>query len=592
MYETIISLAPALVLLIVILIADRRKPEPFSEVILALMGGIVSIVLCLILGTQTQGLAMDVEDPLGVFRSFNESFFGAGLPEELAKLIVLYLLVRRNKYFDEQVDGIVYAALIGLGFAAYENVLYVVGAEDVEGTAAVRAILSVPGHFMFALLMGYWFSRFWWDKTHRFRKLFLALFIPVIAHTAFDFTCFFLGQFEDEEGIVEIISMVILLGINITGFIMARKFIRRQLAKDENPELAAEAEMQEADEEVKTENGAEAEEVKTEEVVDEAEEVTTESAAMLTANSQEVQSAAFEIENTPTQTEENTVQNEEAVAEEEETAAETEEATTEAEEVVAQAEEAAEEMAETTFEELELTEEEKAKRAEEAAKAQARYEAAKANIHRRREAKKEEEESKKRRNKIWSRIYVIAMIVIACIAIIYLVFTVIETKNEKANTPEMEEIKLVTEDLGYDLVNRPDVIKGGAEDGMVDYMCYTACIYWSHHNSEDDAIAQEWIDKALENSDTETVAMYLNNAAYAYSSQEDNKFALNILDRAIKICPEDANLYDSRGEMLWHLGKKKEAKEMWEKAIQTDPDFLDKYGETTLYTLLEENDML
>lgn len=591
MYETIISLAPALVLLIVILIADRRKPEPFSEVILALMGGIVSIVLCLILGTQTQGLAMDVEDPLGVFRSFNESFFGAGLPEELAKLIVLYLLVRRNKYFDEQVDGIVYAALIGLGFAAYENVLYVVGAEDVEGTAAVRAILSVPGHFMFALLMGYWFSRFWWDKTHRFRKLFLALFIPVIAHTAFDFTCFFLGQFEDEEGIVEIISMIILLGINITGFIMARKFIRRQLAKDENPELAAEAEMQEADEEVKAEDGAEAEEVKAEDGV-EAEEVTTESAAMLTANSQEVQSAAIKAEEETIQAEENTAQNEEAVAEVEEVNVQAEEATTEAEEAVAQAEEAAEEMAETTFEELELTEEEKAKRAEEAAKAQARYEAAKANIHRRREAKREEEESKKRRNMIWSRIYVIAMIVIACIAIIYLVFTVIETKNEKANTPEMEEIKLVTEDLGYDLVNRPDVIKGGAEDGMVDYMCYTACIYWSHHNSEDDAIAQEWIDKALENSDTETVAMYLNNAAYAYSSQEDNKFALNILDCAIKICPEDANLYDSRGEMLWHLGKKKEAKEMWEKAIQTDPDFLNKYGETTLYTLLEENDML
>lgn len=591
MYETIISLAPALVLLIVILIADRRKPEPFSEVILALMGGIVSIVLCLILGTQTQGLAMDVEDPLGVFRSFNESFFGAGLPEELAKLIVLYLLVRRNKYFDEQVDGIVYAALIGLGFAAYENVLYVVGAEDVEGTAAVRAILSVPGHFMFALLMGYWFSRFWWDKTHRFRKLFLALFIPVIAHTAFDFTCFFLGQFEDEEGIVEIISMIILLGINITGFIMARKFIRRQLAKDENPELAAEAERQEADKEVKAEDGAEAEEVKAEDGV-EAEKETTESAAMLTANSQEVQSAAIKAEEETIQAEENTAQNEEAVDEAEEVNVQAEEATAEAEEVVAQAEEAAEEMAETTFEELELTEEEKAKRAEEAAKAQARYEAAKANIHRRREAKKEEEESKKRRNMIWSRIYVIAMIVIACIAIIYLVFTVIETKNEKANTPEMEEIKLVTEDLGYDLVNRPDVIKGGAEDGMVDYMCYTACIYWSHHNSEDDAIAQEWIDKALENSDTETVAMYLNNAAYAYLSQEDNKFALNILDRAIKICPEDANLYDSRGEMLWHLGKKKEAKEMWEKAIQTDPDFLDKYGETTLYTLLEENDML
>lgn len=590
MYETIISLAPALVLLIVILIADRRKPEPFSEVILALMGGIVSVVLCLILGTQTQGLAMDVEDPLGVFRSFNESFFGAGLPEELAKLIVLYLLVRRNKYFDEQVDGIVYAALIGLGFAAYENVLYVVGAEDVEGTAAVRAILSVPGHFMFALLMGYWFSRFWWDKTHRFRKLFLALFIPVIAHTAFDFTCFFLGQFEDEEGVVEIISMVILLGINITGFIMARKFIRRQLAKDENPELAAEDERQEA-EEVKVEDGAEAEEVKAEDGV-EAETETTESAAMLTANSQEVQSAAIKAEEETIQAEENTAQNEEAVDEAEEVNAQAEEATAEAEEVVAQAEEAAEEMAETTFEELELTEEEKAKRAEEAAKAQARYEAARANIHRRREAKKEEEESKKRRNMIWSRIYVIAMIVIACIAIIYLVFIVIETKNEKANTPEMEEIKLVTEDLGYDLVNRPDVIKGGAEDGMVDYMCYTACIYWSHHNSEDDAIAQEWIDKALENSDTETVAMYLNNAAYAYSSQEDNKFAISILDRAIKICPEDANLYDSRGEMLWHLGKKKEAKEMWEKAIQTDPDFLDKYGETTLYTLLEENDML
>ena len=53
------------------------------------------------------------------------AFFVVGLGEELCKYIVLVLYALRKPSFNEPFDGIVYAVMISLGFAALENVFYV-----------------------------------------------------------------------------------------------------------------------------------------------------------------------------------------------------------------------------------------------------------------------------------------------------------------------------------------------------------------------------------------------------------------------------------------------------------------------------------
>lgn len=97
---------------------------------------------------------------LALSGGFLGSVFIAPVFEELAKYWVVEKTVYRTHVFDEPVDGIVYAAAAGLGFATIENTLYVLSALDQSfllalQTAVVRGILSVPAHVLFSVMWGF-----------------------------------------------------------------------------------------------------------------------------------------------------------------------------------------------------------------------------------------------------------------------------------------------------------------------------------------------------------------------------------------------------------------------------------------------------
>ena len=93
--------------------------------------------------------------------------------------------MRKNPYFDEHFDGIVYAVCVGLGFAALENIMYVFSEEDWVSTAIVRALLAVPGHYAFAILMGYYYSVYHF-VDHSPKVAACVLLVPILAHGAYD----------------------------------------------------------------------------------------------------------------------------------------------------------------------------------------------------------------------------------------------------------------------------------------------------------------------------------------------------------------------------------------------------------------------
>ena len=90
-------------------------------------------------------------------------------------------------------DGIVYAVCISLGFAGLENVLYVIGDEDWMSVALSRAVFSVPGHFCFGVIMGYFYSlsRFTWIRL-RWNKA-MTIIAPIVVHGIFDSILFISG---------------------------------------------------------------------------------------------------------------------------------------------------------------------------------------------------------------------------------------------------------------------------------------------------------------------------------------------------------------------------------------------------------------
>jgi RsiW-degrading membrane proteinase PrsW (M82 family) len=104
----------------------------------------------------------------------------------------LYLVVRKSKDFDQHYDGIVYAVFVSLGFAVIENIMYVV--DGGMNIAALRAVLTIPGHGFFGVLMGYYFSlAHFHNGTGSLLYWLKALLYPILFHGVYDFILFVMG---------------------------------------------------------------------------------------------------------------------------------------------------------------------------------------------------------------------------------------------------------------------------------------------------------------------------------------------------------------------------------------------------------------
>lgn len=72
-----------------------------------------------------------------------------------------------------------------MGFAAIENVFYVFSEEEWVSVAVTRALLAVPGHYAFAILMGYYYSVYHF-VDHSSKIAICILLVPVMAHGVYD----------------------------------------------------------------------------------------------------------------------------------------------------------------------------------------------------------------------------------------------------------------------------------------------------------------------------------------------------------------------------------------------------------------------
>ena len=186
------ALTPVAVLLWYIYRKDKVQPEPTKWLLKAFGFGVLSMFLSFVFSVPAcllLGMEMDANTYSSIREAFADAFVLAAIPEELAKLIMLWLLLRKNPHFDERFDGIVYAVCIGMGFAGIENVMYLIGGIENGtwiGTGIVRALFSVPAHFLFAVLMGYYYSiyHFGIDRSPKAKAMILVA--PILAHGLFD----------------------------------------------------------------------------------------------------------------------------------------------------------------------------------------------------------------------------------------------------------------------------------------------------------------------------------------------------------------------------------------------------------------------
>lgn len=192
LFVLLAALAPVAVTLWYIFKKDSAQPEPTKWLAKAFWLGVLSALLSFVFSTPLGlifGLNLDAEVYPSIVAAFADAFLLAAIPEELAKLIMLWLLLRNNPHFDEKFDGIVYAVCIGMGFAGLENIMYLAGGiEDGSwiSTGIARALFSIPGHFLFAVLMGYYYSMYHFDIDRSMKAKAMILVAPIIAHGLFD----------------------------------------------------------------------------------------------------------------------------------------------------------------------------------------------------------------------------------------------------------------------------------------------------------------------------------------------------------------------------------------------------------------------
>lgn len=186
------------------------------------------LAICFGLGVLSAFPALKIEewgDRMGVQEGQNFwmlillAFVVVALTEELMKFIVLVAYPFQKTFFNEAMDGIIYAGMIGMGFATIENIFY--ATQFGTGTTIVRAFTAVPAHGVFAIVMGYYVGLAKMDKTQRNKNLGMGLGVAVLIHGTYDF--FILQHYQ--EWLMIVATFVLL----VSGF-FAYRLIRRHQA--------------------------------------------------------------------------------------------------------------------------------------------------------------------------------------------------------------------------------------------------------------------------------------------------------------------------------------------------------------------------
>ena len=205
----LISLLPVVILVYYIYHKDKKSPEPTGQLVKAFLWGILSVPLSLCISIPLGLIGVYPTEATSILGSVSAAFFGAAIPEEIAKFFMLWLVLRKNPYFDEKMDGIVYAVCVSLGFAALENIMYLISnAEAYLSVGIARAIFAVPGHFCFGILMGYYYSLAKFYPKSATKNKVLVLIAPIIAHGLYDSILFILNVTPAISGILLIVFLI------------------------------------------------------------------------------------------------------------------------------------------------------------------------------------------------------------------------------------------------------------------------------------------------------------------------------------------------------------------------------------------------
>lgn len=183
----ITAIAPVFVIIIYIYVKDKYEKEPKRLLLLSFISGaIVSILITTILYSGFDVL-LPLKNHYSITQQFIKAFVVVGLTEEFSKYIIVRYVSQPRRAFNEPFDGIIYAVMVSMGFAATENIMYVL--QGGYHVAIIRAFSAVPAHATFAIIMGYFMGKAKFSN-HMAKLNLTGLFLAVFLHGTYDFFLF------------------------------------------------------------------------------------------------------------------------------------------------------------------------------------------------------------------------------------------------------------------------------------------------------------------------------------------------------------------------------------------------------------------
>ncbi|EGV43918.1 PrsW family intramembrane metalloprotease [Bizionia argentinensis JUB59] len=210
----LVAIAPVCIIIIYIYLKDKYEKEPKLLLLYSfLFGAFASVIL-----TTLIYIIFDyflILDHASVLQQFIKAFLVVGFTEEFSKYIIVRYYAQPKDAFNEPFDGIVYAVMVSMGFAATENIIYVL--EGGYEVAVLRAFTAVPAHATFAILMGFYMGKAKFSKNRRLLNL-TGLLLATIFHGAYDFFLFI--DFIPGVWVGAFVSLII-------GLVLSRNAIKR-----------------------------------------------------------------------------------------------------------------------------------------------------------------------------------------------------------------------------------------------------------------------------------------------------------------------------------------------------------------------------
>jgi len=180
-----LALAPGAAIVLYIYLKDKHEREPLGLLFRSFFFGVLSVFVTLLISKILDNFITIDEQHIG--EQAIHAFLIVALVEEFSKFIFVRGILYPNKNFNEPFDGIVYSVMVSMGFATFENILYVV--EGGYGTAIMRMFTAVPAHATFAILMGYYLGKAKFEHKKGYYALH-ALAVATLFHGAYDYCLF------------------------------------------------------------------------------------------------------------------------------------------------------------------------------------------------------------------------------------------------------------------------------------------------------------------------------------------------------------------------------------------------------------------